>query len=282
MKKHLLLIAMGTAMGTQAFGHDFMPENNLHLYDNVNFTSGITEEQFNEVIDEAEAYYASIIDNHGGELKIERKWSNATVNASAMQMGGTWYVNMYGGLARRKEVTKDGFALVLCHELGHHLGGFPYTSSWAANEGQSDYFATLTCARELWKDDAEANAEAERTVEEYPKQLCDSKWQDTTDRQVCYRSMMGGWSLADLLNQLGGGGAISWENKDPKEVTRTNNAHPAAQCRLDTYVAGAACVAQFDANSIPKTEKDSSAVSCLQSAGDNEGARPRCWFKPTL
>ena len=28
---------------------------------------------------------------------------------------------MYGGLARRAEVTEDGFAMVLCHELGHHV-----------------------------------------------------------------------------------------------------------------------------------------------------------------
>ena len=72
-----------------------------------------------------------------------------TVNANASQRGRTWIVNMYGGLARRPEITPDGFAMVLCHELGHHMGGFPFVSGWAANEGQSDLFATLSCGRIL-------------------------------------------------------------------------------------------------------------------------------------
>lgn len=280
--KKLLLIAVGSMLGTQAFGHVFMPENNLHLQDNVNFTSGITEETFNEVIDEAEAYYTSIIEAHGAKLKINRKWSNGTVNASASQMMGTWHVNMYGGLARRAEVTKDGFALVLCHEIGHHLGGFPQTSGWAANEGQSDYFATLSCARELWKDDVAENAKAADEIPDFPKQQCDSRWENEADRNICYRSMLGGFSLANLLNQLGSGGAIDWDTKDPSEVSRTDNAHPDAQCRLDTYMAGAVCTAEFDANDIPKSEAASAKVSCLQSAGDEIGSRPRCWFKPKM
>jgi hypothetical protein len=63
---------------------------------------------------------------------------------------------VYGGLARHGEITPDGFALVLCHEIGHHLGGVPRYSGangWASNEGQSDYFAATKCLRRAWQSD---------------------------------------------------------------------------------------------------------------------------------
>ena len=47
-------------------------------------------------------------------------WKNDTVNANAQQRGRNWIVNMYGGLARRPEIFFRRFAMVLCHELGHH------------------------------------------------------------------------------------------------------------------------------------------------------------------
>ena len=48
-----------------------------------------------------------------------------------------WVVAMFGGLARRPEVTKDAFQFVVCHEVGHHLAGWPFAYDWASNEGQS-------------------------------------------------------------------------------------------------------------------------------------------------
>ena len=66
-------------------------------------------------------------------------------------------------------MTPDGFALVLCHELGHHLAGNPRVQAWAANEGQSDYFSTQSCARELWSGETAENAKAALTVPKTPK-----------------------------------------------------------------------------------------------------------------
>ena len=77
------------------------------------------------------------------------------MNAFAKQGASTWEVHMYGGLARHQAVTADGFALVVCHELGHHLGGAPQKVDWfgrlrwASNEGQADYWGTAKCFRKL-------------------------------------------------------------------------------------------------------------------------------------
>lgn len=89
-------------------------------------------------------------------------------NASAQRMGSTWVVNMYGGLARHNEITIDGFALVLCHEIGHHLGGAPKYggfNTWGTNEGGSDYFATLKCLRRIFQNDDNTKAIENMTID---------------------------------------------------------------------------------------------------------------------
>ncbi|NRA63839.1 MAG: hypothetical protein HRU19_05115 [Pseudobacteriovorax sp.] len=270
-----------------------LPPNNLHLQDTV-LAANMTEEEFNEIITQAEEIYKPVIEGtHGARLRFNRLWTNSTVNASASQSFGAWTVNMYGGLARRPEVTPDGFALVVCHELGHHLAGFPFSSRWAANEGQSDYYATLTCARELWRDDIERNAEFRETIDEFPKALCDEVWEDIDDQNLCYRSMEGGKSLADLLSALRNQ-TVSFETPDTNTVSRTQNSHPQGQCRLDTYMAGALCKAEWDIDVIPgkdlgsrrnsaQAEEAAGEYSCLQQIAElEEGVRPLCWFKSQL
>jgi hypothetical protein len=267
-------------VASSAFGK-FLPDNDLHLQDNVNFTGGISEEEFNQVIDIVNEIYAPVVKSHRGKLKFKRKWKDSTVNASASQFWGTWTVNMYGGLARRPEVTVDGFTMVVCHELGHHLGGFPKSSGWAANEGQSDYFATFACARKLWGEQNELNAEARSEISKYPKKLCDDMYSNRNDQNFCYRQMLANFSIANLLGALKGD-TVAFNTPDENVVSKTNNSHPAAQCRLDTYVAASLCKSEWDINVIPKTEVISAEYTCARKDGWDVGMRPHCWFKEKI
>lgn len=234
------LVALCFASVSTAALADFLPKNDLHLQDNYR-AANMTEAQFNAIIDRAEAFYKPLVkETFGGTFTVNRRWTDSTVNAMAQQFFGGWQVHMYGGLARRPEITPDGFTLVLCHEIGHHLGGYPFSSSWAANEGQSDYFATLSCARELWREDLTLNALAADTIEAQPKAMCDEVWSTDEDRNLCYRSLNASKSTASLLATLNGQ-KISWDTPDPKVVKTTFMSHPAGQCRLDTYAAGALC-----------------------------------------
>ena len=66
-----------------------------------------------------------------------------------MRLLNEWRVVIYGGL-EHPLLTLDGLTAVICHEVGHHLGGFAFKTSilgdnWAATEGQSDYFAAHRC-----------------------------------------------------------------------------------------------------------------------------------------
>ena len=289
MKKQLVALLGSLLLTSQAALASFLPDNDLHLQD-IPEGAGLTEEEFNHVIDLTEDFYGPLLrDSYGVTITFNRLWKNDTVNANAQQRGRNWIVNMYGGLARRPEITPDGFAMVLCHELGHHLGGFPFVSGWAANEGQSDLFATQSCGRIIFGDDAETNARYRNIIPTYPKNLCDEAWETEEEQNLCYRLMMASESTASLLGALRGN-TVDFENTDLSIVTSTNDRHPAAQCRLDTYMAGALCAANFDPEVIPAkgmsgknnvkaAEEESAKYTCSVINGDTQGIRPRCWFK---
>jgi hypothetical protein len=260
----------------------FLPKNNLFIPVDAKGINTITEAQFNSVIDQVEGVYAPLVAEYGGKLSVVRKWTDGTVNAYAEQEGSNWKVSMFGGLARHKTITPDGFALVVCHEIGHHIGGVPRYAGddWASNEGQSDYFATTKCLRRVWQSEDNAAVIRKMEVPQYLTDSCNKAWSAQTDRDICVRGAMAGDSVAKLF------AALSWQMKpakfdtpDPKQVTSTNDAHPATQCRLDTYFQGALCEKSFNEEI---GQKDEVSGVCHGSTGHSMGLRPRCWFKPTV
>jgi hypothetical protein len=259
----------------------FLPKNDMYISVNDKAAAGINESQFNAVIDKIETLYSSIVSQHGGELQIERNWTNGTVNAYAEQVGSTWKVAMFGGLARHRTITEDGFALVVCHELGHHIGGAPKYNSddWASNEGQSDYFATLKCLRRVWM--SENNQEIVRRMEapQIVKSSCAKSWSDELDQAICVRGALAGESVANLFASMSWGRAPKFDTPDSKVVSRTNDRHPASQCRLDTYFQGALCEKSYSEDVAQDSEVTS---TCHGSLGDITGLRPLCWFRPSV
>ncbi len=269
------------------------PLQNFSLRD-----ANMTQTEFNDVIAKAEKFYSPIVTAHGGQLVINRLWSDDTLNANASQFFGKWNVNMYGGLARHPEMTLDGFAMVLCHELGHHLAGFTFRKgfggfggTWAANEGQSDYFAAHSCARELWKDETEVNASFRGNIPQIAADSCDAVWSTTEEQDLCYRINAGGESLARVLSALKEDPSFpTFETPATNKVNKVNDNHPEAQCRLDTTYAASLCTADFDPEYIPgkefsdqfgaDAEKDAANYTCMEISNHIDGIRPRCWFKP--
>ncbi len=260
----------------------FLPKNNFNIPVSKSLRTGITEAQFTAVIDQVEAIYSPIVSEYGGKLEVVRKWTDGTVNAYAEQVGDVWKVSMFGGLARHKTITADGFALVVCHELGHHIGGAPRYAGddWASNEGQSDYFATVKCLRRVWQSEDNAEAVRNMTIPAFLTNSCKTQWADKADQDLCVRGAMAGESVAKLFASLGWNSKVpKFDTPDMKQVTATSDSHPATQCRLDTYFQGAMCEKSFN-EEIGQTEEVSG--TCHGSTGQTIGLRPRCWFKPSL
>lgn len=258
----------------------FLPENDLHIPVGHKDAGGITEEEFNTLIDQVESLYSPIVSQFGGKLQVERNWNDGTVNAYAEQIEGIWSLSMFGGLARHKSITKDGFALVLCHELGHHIGGAPTyrEGDWASNEGQSDYFATLKCLRRLWLSEDNRSAVEALEVPDLVKTSCQKNWIEEVDQHICIRSSMPGESVARLFFDLSmQERPAQFETPDERVVAVTNHYHPSTQCRLDTYFQGALCEKSFNED---VSQTDETVGTCHRSRGHLTGMRPLCWFKP--
>lgn len=284
-------LSMANHLETHELCHGFLPENDMKVP--VGFKSmaagaaGLSEAQFNAVIDRAEKLYGPVVAQAGGTLKVNRKWTDDTVNASAQQMGRTWILNMYGGLARHPATTEEGFALVVCHELGHHLGGAPKVkgflgmNNWATNEGGSDYFANLKCLRYFFEADDNAaiveQARLDGRLSEYAAGLCDQEFASDADRYLCKRSTLGGTSVAGLFQDLRKEATPpDFAKPDTNRVSKMFDQHPATQCRMDTYLAGAICNVD---KTVALSNSDYRQGSCVENVA-KVGFRPRCWFAP--
>ena len=251
----------------------FLPKNNMKIPVGDVRALGIDEVTFNKVMDRIQEVYGPIVAAHGGTLQINRLWEDETVNASAEQQGTTWILNMYGGLARHRAVNYNGMMLVACHEMGHHLGGQTLYggTDWAANEGEADYFGVTKCLRKTLGTKAVDNLDA------FAKAACDKAWDGNADGQKkCYVAAEAGYELADLLGELGGTGTPAYTTPDTSVVAQTNDDHPAAQCRLDTYFGGGQCT-KSETEDFSRTTARPGA--CNQAEGAKVGYRPQCWYK---
>lgn len=281
-----------TLIGSVALGNA-LPPNDLHLRKGVG-RSSMTEAEFNTAIDIVTAHYEQIVKGFKVKLAVVKSWSDDTVNAYASQSFGTWKVEVMGGLARHPKINADGLTSVVCHELGHHLAGFPFYQFQAmASEGQADYFAAFVCTRELWKNDIQKNATFRGKVDGYAKEECDRAWRATADQDLCYRIAAAALPLAELTAEAYKSKMPKFTEKDTSEVTETFLRHPEGQCRLDTAIAATGCDARFSSTVIPgkkhpkgqeslDAEEEAAKYSCLRAADYTKGLRSRCWFKPRI
>ncbi len=253
--KGLMILLVSFIFSANLWGNTewFMPRNNLWKEDSFFRPSNITKERFLEIIQIAKKMYDPVAKAYGEKLTINANWDDATVNASCSKFFGTITINMYGGLARRPEVTQDGFALVLCHELGHAFAGFPYANSFLklSAEGESDYYGTKVCQKSIFTA-LEIDEDTFETTE-FTEKTCTEQNENKEDYVKCTRSLASGISVNRLFAKLMTGQEESdYETPDPTEVSSTLPSYPETiQCRLDTYLAG--------------------------TIGDK---RPLCWYKP--
>lgn len=280
----LSLMGVNGTTNSQKVCSGFVEENNLFIPEDVK-AGGMSEAEFNQVLDRTQEVYGPIVSAMGKTLVIRRLWSNATVNASAEQQGNNYVLNMYGGLARHPAINKDGFSLVACHELGHHLGGAPKyrQMGWASNEGQADYFANLKCLRIFFTPEETAafvaDLQSRNELDPFLASTCQSSFPNSEeDFHLCIRGSMAGMSVADLFQ------ALRNETRDPRfntpdsaQVRSTSDSHPGTQCRLDTYFQGSVCTADLTTSVDPRNVNQG---TCTEVNGFTSGLRPRCWYKP--
>lgn len=233
----------------------------------------LTRQEYEKTLTHFERFFSAWVEEKlSSELIVFKAWTANTVNAFAERSPGKVMINLYGGLARHPEVTRDGMVAVLCHELGHHLGGYPKKSgnTWSSAEGQSDYFATAKCLRIYWENENNEVAH----VPAFVRSECARSFSTRPEQALCERMSLAGRSVAKLIQVLDHDSLEPrFETPEPEIARRMVYTHPIAQCRLDTYFQGSLCpisaYADFD-------DHNQHVGAC----NEERGVRPRCWFVP--
>lgn len=276
------ILSLGLFISTVASA-GFLPPNKMQIHTSQKGT-GLTEAQFHMVINKVQKIYAPIVSSYGGRLYIWRKWSDSTVNAGTYRVKGdpNWYVNLYGGFARHPLITPDGFALVACHEIGHHIGGAPKKKIrplpfWGGAEGQSDYFATLKCLRKVFAQDNNIEAISHMDVPESVSAECKKSFKPDWESAICIRTSMAGLSVVQVMADTQELPLPSFDNKDQTVTNVTIESHPNPQCRLDTYFQGSIC--KVSSNWWVSQDNEYFGT-CHPKLGYKRGNRPLCWYKP--
>lgn len=264
------------------------PANNLHFP--VNPKAGhMSEGVFKAVL----LKVGSLIDQMPKNVQLPRikivpMWQNTDVNAYATitevennpsVVTQQRIIAMFGGLARHPLMTVDGFALVACHEIGHHYGGYPAKDArWAAAEGQADYYGTSKCLRYVFAGENNEALMKRRGVELTARLRCNHSFpNDREDAAICMRSAMAGLALAKTLASLSKEPPqVDLKTPEKEVVATTNVSYPSDQCRLDTYFRGALC--PEPANS-PMSFQDPNKGACRQRSVFDFASRPVCWFR---
>lgn len=260
-----------------------LEENDLWITPESAFIGTMNERTFNRIIDRVEAIYGPIIASKGSKLVVERDWTDGTVNAYATQSGNLMKVHMFGGMARHPAMTEDAFASVICHEIGHHLGGAPrkvfsWGVHWASNEGQSDYFASSKCMRKYFAKSNNQSVVARMKIDPSVKSQCRRIFGSGENSAICQRSSMAGLALAQLFQEARRETTEPlFTTPDPSIVDTTYHAHPGTQCRLDTYFQASLCVVSDKIENDPDSPLKG---TCNRQEGYRFGTRPLCWYHP--
>lgn len=274
---------IGILLGYQASACDgILPLNDLWIPINES-ADEMSSQEFNQILDRFDSLYTPLFKERNATLRIRRLWIDGTVNAFASREGNQWSIHMHGGIARHPNMTKDGFALVTCHEIGHHIGGSPIaggdsTKTWVTNEGQSDYYGSTKCFRRYALLDNNQELMQNTVVPQTIRSQCNEVFEDKEQQAICYRGALAGISLANVFAD------ITWPKREididspsRKRVWWTKDTHPAPQCRLDTYFQGSLCTKDY---LVAFDDDDPSVGACTRDEGFEVGARPRCWYKP--
>jgi hypothetical protein len=262
-----------------------MEENDLYISVDDKDVSGVTKEQFIDVIKQVDFLYDEEVTNAGKKLVFTPRWEDGTVNAFARQVQDTWEVHMFGGLARHPKITEDGFALVVCHEMGHHLGGSPRKKSdtnrlsWASNEGQADYWGAMKCLRRYFQKQGNNILKVQRmNIPSQVKNNCAGRFFDKEEQAICLRASMAGKSVASLFHSLRQlSRPLEFHTFDSRIVETTYDGHPMPQCRLDTFYSASLCAVPTYAS---VDSQDPNQGVCSRQNGHEQGFRPLCWYKP--
>lgn len=255
------------------------PDNSLDIPLHNKSYTGISEFDVNTIAENLKMVIGpSVFLKLSKEIKFELYIEESKVDVNTTRDDDdNPVIRIYGGLVRHPQLSVDGLSLLLCHEIGHHMGGAPrkfrgksQLRSWSSAEGQADYYATSKCLRRLFYQFADFKSF--RKFHSAKEILAAG---NVCENDICQRIILAGLNVSKLfanLKKVSNGPNITFSSD--VRVDKTFFKHPRPQCRLDTYSAGARCVIS---SNIEFDRDDPKVGACLFDT-HSIGPRPKCWF----
>lgn len=208
----------------------FLPTGLLAGSTSVHFME--TRKHFNDL------YGEEIRQTFGRSLQIQQDDENPLYFGGASLEKDRYVISVGRDILSLPSMTKDAQAYLLCHEIGHLLGGEPRKSEWASSEGQSDYFAAFSCLRKVFPHT--------QTVQKRPhpvlKEACQKRFSKSASQQECERIGTAGEALIEAIYVFMDVPQMIKPDFStpaaPNTIGKKIN-YPTLQCRLDTVLAGA-------------------------------------------
>lgn len=213
----------------------------------------------------------------GMQESITFEWVEANVTAAAAithKLPRKLFVSK--NLLEIKDLKKEHVYNILCHELGHILGGAPFIEEYPGDtknistEGQADYFAASKCMKRLIRDsDYEYTYIPVFATENLVDRGCETR----NCQLIAYFSY-------ETISLLGKKEDFDFDKFDSNIVDYTYAYNNNSQCRLDTFIAGAICPVDANLNFSNESQEMNSCHWRSLDTYFTLGARPSCWFRP--
>ncbi len=243
-------------------------------------TATIERHKFDLIIQQLQKLYEPEFSHRKQSLQIKGYWKDERIEASARYdedyRGKIAAITVTGAVARHSVITEEAFATIVCHEIGHFLGGQPAFFKYST-EGQADYFAASACMRRLIPEMPEGFFNSPSRAPWIVKRRCIDAYDDRNEIEICIRSTMGGYGLSSFVAFRKSQAKPDFETPDPKKAKLLTFAPSTVQCRLDTFIVAALC------NPGAKRQKDKKRPwLCTRDGALAHLARPACWYPKDL
>ena len=238
----------------------------------VTNASALTTEEAKDIGQELEKVYDPLAKSAG--VKFELSWLLDQTHVGAYGGPGStgWSINVWGGLIDHPMMTADAFRMILCHEVGHSIGGKPMAKIGrfdTSMSGQPDYYASSVCMKLLLQNSPYAPSSEHPVIQS----ACGKKFKTWDEQQLCQRIGIAGLEAALFLYDVTNDVLPRPESPDHSVAQTINLTHPNSQCRFDTFFAGALC--DYRPKGKVVNEIDEVHKAC---ENDPLTKRPLCWF----
>lgn len=203
-------------------------------------------------------FYSSLIKNK--YVTTNAMWETPYLSAWAQNLENNYFsINFWGGSARIPGMLSQTWDFIVCHELGHILGGQPKHHSeslnWASAEGQADHFAITECLPKYYRSQLKKNplikkSSYNKLVEKYslPNEvaICYEQYsQSDINAQICLNILRAGRGFMSVLKYLNPTmNEISYMQKEASTDKTITESYPSHQCRIDIFREQSLCLSQ--------------------------------------